>query len=180
MSPVQSWKIPLPVVNNPEKIQLARLSHVFASHPDLDKFVTFALDFGFVEEARENDTVYFRGYGRDLCSYVASRSTDGERHFNGAAFIAKTEQEFLKAAALKGASPITDHAGPAGGRQVTIASPSGTKIHVLWGVKERPAPEKAASATEIHKGGFNTALDKQRKGMSLAGGGATGAQLTTV
>lgn len=163
MSPTQSWRIP-PVVNSPEKIQLARLSHVFASHPNLDEFDNFAQDFGFIEEAREGDTIYYRGYGRDLCSYVATQSADGEKHFDGAAFLAKTEQDFVKAAAMKGSSPVTDNTGPCGGRRVTLSSPSGTKIHILWGVNERPAPEKAVSATEVHKGGYNTALEKQRKG----------------
>jgi hypothetical protein len=166
MAPIQSWRIPL-VVNSPEKIQLARLSHVFVSHPNLDEFDKFARDFGFVEEAREDETIYYRGYGRDVCSYVATRSADGEKHFDGAAYLAKTEQDFLKAAGMKGSSPVTDNSGPCGGRRVTLLSPSGTKIHILWGVNERPAPEKAVSATEVHKGGYNTALEKHRKGMSF-------------
>lgn len=165
MAPVQSWRIP-PVTNNPDKIQLARLSHVFVSHPNLAEFEKFALDFGFQEEAREGDTIYYRGYGTDLCSYVATKSADGEKHFDGAAYVAKTEQDFVKAAGMKGSSPVSDNAGPCGGRRVTLASPSGTKIHILWGVNQRPAPEKAATATEIHKGGYNTALEKQRKGAS--------------
>ena len=163
MAPIQSWRIP-PIVNSTAKIQLARLSHVFVSHPNLEGFEKFAVDFGFVEEAREEDTIYYRGYGRDLCSYVATRSTDGQKHFDGAAYVTKTEHDFLRAAALPGCSPVTDHPGPSGGRQVTLQSPSGTKIRILWGVNERPAPEKAATATEIHKGGYNTALEKQRKG----------------
>jgi len=173
MAPVQSWRIPR-IVNTPEKIQLARLSQVYAEHPNLEEFAKFALDFGFVEEARDENTIYYRGYGRDLCSYAASRSTDGEKHFNGAAYVAKTERDFVKASELPGSSPVHAHPGPCGGQRVTISSPSGTQIHILFGVNERPAPEKAESATEIHKGGYNTALEKTRKGSCALHGDVVG------
>lgn len=166
MSPIIPGRIGS-VVNSPDKIQLERLSHVYASHPDLDVFHEFAIDFGFVEEARTEDTIYYRGYGREVCCYVASRSKDGVKHFDGAAYIAKTEKDFLRVAELQGASPISKNPGPVGGRVVSLESPSGTKMRVLWAVNERPEPEKAVSATEIHKGGFNTALEKTRKGEFL-------------
>jgi hypothetical protein len=162
----QPGRIPLPIINFPSKVQLDRLAYVYHSHPDLAKFEVFAKDFGFIEESRANDTIYYRGYGKDLCSYVAAKSTDGEKRFDGAAYVAKTEQDFLKAASLPGASPVEENAGPYGGKRVSLASPSGTKIHVLWGVRERPAPEKVLSATEIQKGATNTALEKHRKGES--------------
>ncbi|KAK0646768.1 glyoxalase family protein [Cercophora newfieldiana] len=158
------FRIP-PVANSPDKIQLARLSYVHASHPDLDKFSVFAADFGFLVEAKDNDNIYFRGYGKDKCCYVASKSTDGEKHFNGAAFIAKTERDFNKTCQLPGASKVEQNpAGCGGGSRVTLSSPSGTIMHVVWGAEERPAPVKPESSTEIHKGGFNTALQKTRKG----------------
>ncbi|PGG97442.1 hypothetical protein AJ79_09203 [Helicocarpus griseus UAMH5409] len=164
MLQITPGRIPLPVVNTPEKIQLNRLSHVYHAHPDLDAFHAFAKDFGFVEASRNKDTVYYRGYGKDMCAYVATKSNDGERHFNGIAFIAQTEEDFIKTSKLEGASPISPYTGPGGGKIVTVQSPSGTKVHVLWGIEERPAPEKAVTATEIHKGAYNTALDKFRKG----------------
>ncbi|KJF61051.1 oxidoreductase [Coccidioides immitis RS] len=164
MSKITPGRIPLPVVNNPEKIQLNRLSHVYHLHPDIDKFEAFAKDFGFVEASRDRDTVYYRGYGRDMCAYVANKSHDGERHFDGAAFIAETKEDLIKASKLEGATPIAPYTGPGGGEIVTIQSPSETKIHVLWGVEERPAPKQAATATEVHKGAYNTALQKFRKG----------------
>ncbi|KAK1751478.1 glyoxalase family protein [Echria macrotheca] len=154
-----------PVFNSPDKIQLARLSYVHASHPDLDTFSTFALDFGFVIESKDADNLYLRGYGRDKCCYVATRSQDGEKHFHGAAYLAKTESDFRKTCQLPGASPVSENP-PAcgGGSRVTLSSPSGTVMHVVWGAEERPAPVKPESSTEIHKGGFNTALQKTRKG----------------
>lgn len=157
-------RLPLPVVNTPEKIQLNRISHVYHSHPDLDKFAAFAHDFGFVEASRDKDLIYYRGYGKDMCVYVANQSHDGEPHFGGIAFVAQTEQDFVRTSQLEGATPIAPYAGPGGGKIVTVESPSGTKLHVLWGVQERPRPEKADTATEVHKGAYNTALEKSRKG----------------
>lgn len=164
---IGSGRIQLPIVNGSHKIQLARLSHVYCAHPNLDEFDQFAKDFGFVEEAREKDTVYYRGYGKDLSSYVATKSSDGEKHFDGAAYVAKTELDFQKAVELSGNSLVRDNAGPAGGRIVTLSSPSGTKIHVVWGMKERPAPTVAVSETEVEGGSANTALNKTRKGLSI-------------
>ncbi|CAI4217647.1 unnamed protein product [Parascedosporium putredinis] len=137
---IGSGRIQLPIVNGSHKIQLARLSHVYCSHPNLDEFDRFAKDFGFVEEARDKDTVYYRGYGKDLSCYAVE---------------------------LSGNSPVRDNAGPAGGRIVTLSSPSGTKIHVVWGMKERPAPTVAVSETEVEGGSANTALNKTRKGHFL-------------
>jgi hypothetical protein len=59
---------------------------------------------------------------------------------------------------------VREYTGPGGGKIVTVESPSGTKVHVLWGVEERPVPSKADTQTEVHKGGYNTALQKSRKG----------------
>jgi hypothetical protein len=42
-----------PIANSPEKVQLARVSHVYLSHPNLNKFHEFARDFGMVERAEE-------------------------------------------------------------------------------------------------------------------------------
>ncbi|KAK3688882.1 hypothetical protein B0T22DRAFT_407582 [Podospora appendiculata] len=162
---MSQFRIPLPIINTPDKVQLARLSYVHFSHPNLDEFHQFALDFGFVEAARENDTIYYRGYGKDVCCYIASKSSDAEKHFNEAGYIARTEQDFLKASQLKGSSPITPNpAAIGGGSFVSLVSPSKLKVHILWGVEERPEPNEVVTATELHKGGYNTALEKTRKG----------------
>jgi len=154
-----------PVTNTPDKIQLNRLSHVYLAHPDLDEFHQFALDFGFQEAGRDGDkAIYYCGYGKDPCAYVSLKAADGQRRFDGAAYVAQTEADFVKATNLPGASQVTDSKAPGGGRIVTIQSPSGSKIHVVWGVQERPVPAKAETSTEIQKGGYNTALEKSRKG----------------
>jgi hypothetical protein len=154
-----------PIINSPEKIQLARVSHVYLAHPDLDKFHEFAGDFGLVEAGRREDVIYYRGFGRDPCVYVASKSRTGEKEFGGGVFVARTEEDFVKASKLQGASVMDSNPAPGGGKVVSISSPSGTKIHVLWGQEERTEPEKAPSATEISKGEYNSSLKKLRKGM---------------
>lgn len=161
-----SGRIALPIRNSPTKIQLNRLAHVYHSHPDLDAFHQFALDFGFVEATRSSDgnTIYYRGYGKDPCVYVATKSADGEKHFGGAAYIAQTESDFDRCSQLETASPIRPYEGPGGGRIVTLRSPSEMEFHVLWGNAELPAPEKPISATHVHKGAYNTSLEKFRKG----------------
>ncbi|OAL22285.1 hypothetical protein AYO22_07329 [Fonsecaea multimorphosa] len=156
-------RIPV-VVNAQHKVQLNRISHVYLYHLDLDKFDQFARDFGFTEVAREQDTIYYSGYGRDMCIYVARRSKGTQESFGGAAFVAQTEEDFIKASKLNEASPVSPNEGPGGGSIVTITSPSGTQIHVVWGLQEKPVPSSAVSETEVHKGAYNTALTKNRKG----------------
>ncbi|KFZ23493.1 hypothetical protein V502_02031 [Pseudogymnoascus sp. VKM F-4520 (FW-2644)] len=152
------------IANSPEKIQLSRISHVYLSHPDLSAFESFAKDFGFIEEARDGSTIYYRGFGKDSYAYVASQSETSEKAFDGGAFLAKTEDDFNKAVRLDGAV-LTDLAmAPGGGRLVTVPTPSGSKIHVLWGAKERTVPLKAPSATTVKLGPYNTTLEKFRKG----------------
>jgi hypothetical protein len=53
-----------PIANSPEKVQLARVSHVYLSHPNLNKFYEFARDFGMVEAGRVEDIIYYRGFGK--------------------------------------------------------------------------------------------------------------------
>ena len=54
---VGSGRIPA-VTDSPDKIQLARLSHVYVAHPNLVEFHRFANDFGFIGQARDKDTIY--------------------------------------------------------------------------------------------------------------------------
>ena len=153
------------VSNNPDKIQLSRISHVYFEHPDLKKdFEPFADAFGFVEAHRDGDTVYYRGYGCDQYVYVATQSPDGAKRFRGAAFVAASEAEFEKAAKLPKAQ-VSDLKGPGGGRQVTIERPGPTWIHVVYGQAERDVPKEPPTATHEEQGPYNGALEKHRKGM---------------
>lgn len=157
-----------PVFNTPGKIQLERLSHVYYTHTDLEKFDSFARDFGFEEAGRTESAVYYRGWGKDACSYVALQAGGNDRPqqaFEGAVFIAKTENDFNKSAALPGVSQVRNNPAPGGGKIVTLASPSGSKMYILWGQRDRVVPDSPTSQTEVQKGAFNTTLKKARKGL---------------
>lgn len=154
-----------PVSNNLDKIQLERLSYVSFEHNDLEQFDRFAIDFGFEIASKSKSEACYRGWGQDAVSYVALRGDGKTQRFVGATFIAKTERDFCKSAAIPGASEIKTHDRPGGGKIVTILSPSGSRIHILWGQQDRPKPTKSVSQTQVHRGAYNTPLAKGRKGV---------------
>ena len=153
------------IKNDPSKVQLVRLSHVYFEHGDLKEFTKFAADFGFVEAKRDGDTIYFRGYGKDPYVYVASKSKSGKSNFRGAAFVAASREEFDKAAKIPGSTVKSLDGAPGGGEMVTIARPGDTFMHVVFGQEERAVETQAPpSATHESLGAFNTPFDKPRQG----------------
>ncbi|PIG69126.1 hypothetical protein AARAC_011698 [Aspergillus arachidicola] len=165
----QNWILPpstIPVVeNSTQKVQLSRIAHVYFEHADLDAFTRFAKDFGFVEAAREGNTIYYRGYRRDPYVYVASQSPTRRSTFLGAAYVAKDEESFAKAAAMPGAVRRKLDEAPGAGEMVTFARPNGTWVHVVYGQKERDVESKTTpTATHDSQGPFNTPFEKPRKG----------------
>jgi hypothetical protein len=152
------------VKNDPSKVQLSRISHVYYAHPNLEKFKEFAEDFGFVEAHRTDDTIYFRGYGKDQYVYVASR---GRSSFGGAAFVAASAEEFKKASKIPGASIRKLDDAPGGGQMITFTRPNGTFFHVLYGQEERKVntSEPPPSKTHDSHGPFNTPFEKPRLGI---------------
>ncbi|KAJ6096514.1 Glyoxalase/Bleomycin resistance protein/Dihydroxybiphenyl dioxygenase [Penicillium sp. IBT 16267x] len=160
---IPDMRIP-PISNNPEKIQLARLGHVYFEHPDLDKFSEFAKDFGFVEAKRTKDRIYYRGYGKDPYVYVASKSKDNKPRFRGPAFVARSQEEFDKAARLDGATLSDLNDAPGGGKMVTFNRPDGTFFHVTCSQTERVVDPQEPSATQEQQGPFNKPFDKPRLG----------------
>ncbi|CAK7200476.1 hypothetical protein SEUCBS139899_003172 [Sporothrix eucalyptigena] len=168
----QNWILPpttVPTVHNdPSKVQLNRIAHVYFEHANLDAFSRFAKDFGFVEATRHGQTVYYRGYGRDPYVYVASQSSTRKSRFLGAAFVAKDEENFNKVAALPGATRKALESAPGGGEMVTIERPNGTYMHIIHGQAEREVVDKdknePPTATHDSHGPFNMPFDKPRKG----------------
>lgn len=153
------------IANSPQKVQLARLSHVYFEHPDLDEFSRFAEDFGFVFVSKNGSGLYFRGYGKDPYVYVASQSTDGKPHFRGPAFVAASQEEFDKAKALSGGKVGTLVDAPGGGEIISFDRADDTQFHIVFGQEERQIDAKAVP-TAIHQesGPLNTPFDKPRKG----------------
>ncbi|KAE8378180.1 Glyoxalase/Bleomycin resistance protein/Dihydroxybiphenyl dioxygenase [Aspergillus bertholletiae] len=165
----QDWIFPpssIPTVtNSPSKVQLSRIAHVYFEHRDLQAFHKFAVDFGFVEAERKGNTVYYRGYGKDPYIYVASQSTTRQSRFMGAAFLAKDEENFQKAASLTGATVKDLNEAPGGGKMVTFDRQNGTFFHVVHGQTERSMDiTHPPSATHDYQGPFNTPFEKPRKG----------------
>lgn len=89
-----------PTPNSPQKIQIERISHVYLRHIDAEKFLSFAEDFGFVEEARDGEAIYLKGYGVDPYCYVVLPGTNSEKQFEGGAFIVKSKEDLEKAMKL--------------------------------------------------------------------------------
>lgn len=153
------------IVNNPDKVQLARLGHVCFEHTNSDEFDKFAVDFGLVAVEKEPGKTYYRGYGKDPYIYVATKSTSGTPRFNGPAFVAASQKEFDKAKVLPGAKLSSLHDAPGGGEMITFDRADDTQFHVLFGQTERNInPISAPSAIHESVGPANTPFEKPRKG----------------
>ena len=133
------------ISNSPSKIQLERIAHVYYEHPDLDAFHQFALDFGLVEAFRDNDHILYRGYGVDPYCYVARRASTKSPAFGGAAWIAQSQADFDKAAAMDGATVTNLAPFPGSGKKATVKTPSGNFIHVVYGQEERQSAKQPVS-----------------------------------
>jgi hypothetical protein len=154
-----------PIANNPSKVQLASLGHVYFEHPDLEQFDSFAADFGFAVVKKENGKAFYRGYGKDAFIYVASQSADGQARFRGPAFVARSQEDFDKAKSLPGAQIGSLDDAPGGGQIVTFTRADDTFFHVIFGQKEREIDATSApSATHEEIGPWNTAFQKPRRG----------------
>ena len=156
------------ITNDPSKVQLARPAHIYVDHPDIDEFANFAADFGFVEEARTEETIYFRGYGKDPYIYVACKSRDGKPRFRGAAFVAASREDFNKAAKLEGARLGSIEYTPGGGEIITFNRPDDTYFHVVFGQKERKPDPVEPTATHDEQGPFNKPFEKPRQGEHIS------------
>jgi hypothetical protein len=155
----------LPIItNSSSKIQLDRISHVYFEHFDLDSFHQFALNFGLVEAFRDDNVILYHGYGVDPYCYVAKRSKSRSPSFDGAAFIARTQSDFDKAAALDGATMSELSPFPGGGKRATVKTPSGFYIHVVYGQEDRQAAKTPVSAQVESLGPKNGSLSKHRFG----------------
>ncbi|KAI1340072.1 Glyoxalase/Bleomycin resistance protein/Dihydroxybiphenyl dioxygenase [Xylariaceae sp. FL0016] len=153
-----------PISNNPSKVQLARIGHVYFEHRDLGEFSTFSKDWGFIETKRTEDKIWYRGYGKDPYVYVACKAKDGVPKFGGPAFVAKSQEDFDKAAALPGATPSSLADAPGGGKMITFSRSDDTKFHVIYGQTEREVDGPPPSATHENQGPYNGPYEKPRKG----------------
>ena len=117
-----------------DKIMLVRPAHVYYKHVDQEKAHEFLLDFGFAEERRTGNKIYYRGYGPD--PFVMCTEKSSTDSFGGAAFVVESHADLERASVtIPGASPIyTLSDAPGGGHCVTFADPiDGFPFHLVHG-----------------------------------------------
>ena len=131
-----------PSPNSAQKIQLQRISHVYLRHVDPEQFLKFATAFGFVEHSRDSKAIYLRGYSVDPYCYVITQSSDGKKAFEGGAFVVKEKTDLDKAMKLPGATYTNLTHLPGGGELVSLTTPGGGRMHLVWGQETRTVPAK--------------------------------------
>jgi hypothetical protein len=153
-----------------DKVNLARLAYVVYEHPNREKFLQFAQDFGFESAGNSNEgDVLLRGYGPDPYIYVVRQAPDGQaKKFYGSGFLARTEQDFQRACQLDGAQVKDITALPGGGRMVSIPDVNGFEMQIVYGQEERPVPDKGVSNIYEGQPNVNGAINKSRKGECTA------------
>ena len=127
----------------------------------MEKFHEFSKDFGFVEEHRADNKIYYRGYGKDPYVYVALKSRDGRPRFKGPAFVAASQEDFDKAAKLVGAKIGSLDRAPSVGRLITFERPDDIFFHVVYGQQEREIGTEEPSATVDEQGPLTGRLISQ-------------------
>lgn len=125
------------------RINVVRISHVHYQVPDLEFGHSFLLDFGFIEAQREDNKIFYRGFGLQPCIYILEKSTDGCARFLGATWVTDGEEEFQKAASHLGAGEVRPFDGPGQGMLVTIQDPNGMNVGFISGQKLRDRIEEA-------------------------------------
>ncbi|KAK4502776.1 hypothetical protein PRZ48_006202 [Zasmidium cellare] len=155
------------MADNNNKITLTRLSHVIYQHPDIEKYKSFAKDFGLevADTQPDKNLVFFRGYGLDQYVYIATQAPAGEgKKFIGAGFTARSREDFDRATRLPGAEVIDISAWPGAGSLVKIRDPNGYEVRILHGQEEQALPKKGISVVDGGRPTLNGAIDKHRKG----------------
>ena len=137
------------------KIILTRPAHVYYKHVNISAAHQFLLDFGFAEEKRVGDKIYYRGYGPDPFVYCLEKSDADE--FGGVAFVVESEADLeLASKTLPGATEIYHLTyAPGGGKCVTFKDEvDGFLFHLVFGQKLREGASQAETSdgTELPNG----------------------------
>ncbi|KAH7121385.1 Glyoxalase/Bleomycin resistance protein/Dihydroxybiphenyl dioxygenase [Dactylonectria macrodidyma] len=150
----------------PEKIKVVRLASVHYQHPDLDKAIQFLKDFGLTEVSREDDRVFFGGFGVDPYLYVAEKAPGPRRAFLGGTWVVDSAKDLDIAAAHPDASGIQDAVGPGGGKKVSITDPNGFLVTFIHGQSPKNTPdiENTSRISGTQKPLVNLATEKPRQG----------------
>ncbi len=135
------------MTEQPPKIKLVRLAHVYYTHTDLEVARQFLIDFGFVIAEDRGDTIFFKGYGTEPFVYCATKGE--ENWFGGAAFVVESLADLeLASSTLPNATPIEDSPAPGGGKRVTFRDPvDDFPVHLVYG--QTPIPKTGPQLPEL-------------------------------
>jgi cytochrome P450 family 619 len=139
----------MPSATAEKKITLTRPVHVYYTHVNIEKANDFLLDFGFSEEKRVGNKIYYRGYGPDPFVYCLEKGD--EDAWGGVAFEVESAEDLEYASkTLPGASEIYELVdAPGGGRCVSFKDPvDGFPFHLVFGQTMREGRRAETSDAE--------------------------------
>lgn len=119
-----------------DKIRIEDLAYTVYQVSDLDLMEKFLVDFGMKRSERRSDALYMRGTGS--AAYIHKSVVGDTNKFLGGAFRVVSPADLDKAAALPGASEITEITDPGGGQRVTLTTPNGHLIRLEYGAETLP------------------------------------------
>ncbi|KAI1853188.1 hypothetical protein JX265_011469 [Neoarthrinium moseri] len=143
----------------PRKISLNRIAHAYYKYADIDKAVKFLADFGFTEEKKVGDKIYFRGYGTEPWVICAIKADKNE--FGGIGYVVDSEEDLQYASEIlpKATKVHVLEDAPGKGKCVTFADPvDGFPFHLVYGQEttdmlDIPLPQEAYNyPTEKNRG----------------------------
>ena len=103
--------------------------------PDLDVMEEFLVHFGMRRAERTNNALYMRGTDPAHHIHVTEK---GEPAFVGFAYLAESEDDLQRLAAVPGASSVEDIDEPGGGKRVHLREPNGYRVEVVHGIAALP------------------------------------------
>ncbi|KIW07517.1 hypothetical protein, variant [Verruconis gallopava] len=138
------------------KIMLKRIAHIYYIHEDLEKVDQFLHDFGFTTTRKDEDKIYYKGYGTEPFVYCLIKGP--KKQFGGAAFAVESLEDLeLASRTLPDATPIHDLDAPGGGKRVSFKDPvDGFPFHLVYG----QTPIEAAEEPPVLQ--YNHAATKPR------------------
>ncbi|NCF17358.1 MAG: glyoxalase [Haliea sp.] len=128
-------------------VRVVDTAYIMFEVPDLAKQGAFLQDFGLLEAAQTDSTLYMRGYGTAPYIYLA-RKGDSAR-FLGAGFLVGSEEELQRVASETGNS-IESVDGPGGGKRVRLTDPDGFLVDIVHGREQVPALETRRDALPVN------------------------------
>ncbi len=118
-------------------IRASSVAYIRFERPDLARQRKFLEDFGMAIVMQDANNLYAAGSGSDPFVYHAAKAP--KARFTGIGFVADSNEDLERAAALPGASAIETEPGPGGGRRVTLRDPNGFIVELIHGRIQKPA-----------------------------------------